>query len=52
MHNVFVDYTQAFGCVYGNKIIECLLQYKVTAKLMRLIELTIINTGVRIKIKQ
>jgi len=50
LRNIFVDYTQAFDCVYRNKIIECVVQYKVPAKLIRLIELTIINTTARIKI--
>ena len=50
LHNIFVDYTQAFGCVYRNKIIECLVQYKVPAKVIRLIELIVINTKTRIKI--
>jgi len=50
LHNMFVDYTQAFDCIYRNKIIECLLQYKFPAKLIRLIALTLINSRARIKI--
>ena len=33
-HNISVDYTQAFDSVYRNKIVECLVQYKVPGKLM------------------
>jgi hypothetical protein len=50
LHNIFVDYTQAFDCVYRNKIIECLVRCRVPEKLIRLIELTVINTRARIKI--
>jgi len=39
-----------FDCVYRNKIIECLVQYKFPAKLIRLLELNLINTRARIKI--
>ena len=37
---MFVDSTQAFESVNRNKIMECLAQYNVPAKLIRLIELT------------
>jgi len=50
MHDMFVDSTQAFESVYRNKIIECLAQYNVPAKLIRLIELTLINNRARVKI--
>jgi hypothetical protein len=43
---VFVDCTQA----YRNKIIECLVQHKVPAKLIRLIELTLTDPRARVKI--
>ena len=36
LHNIFVDFTQAFDSVCKNKI-KCLAQYKVPAKLVRLI---------------
>jgi hypothetical protein len=45
-----VDYTQVFDSVYGNKIVEYLAQYKVPAKLLRLIELTVISTWARVEI--
>jgi hypothetical protein len=31
LHNIFVDYTQSFGPVFRNKIVECLPKYKVPA---------------------
>ena len=50
LHNIFFDYTQAFDSVNRNKIMECLPLFKVPAKLIRLIELTQINTTERSKI--
>ena len=55
-HNVdllctFVDYKQAYEPVCRNKIIECLAQCNVPAKWKGLIELTLINTGARVNIK-
>jgi len=47
---MFVDSTQAFESLYRNEIIECLAQYNVPAKLIRLTELTIINNRARVKI--
>lgn len=47
LHNIFVDCTQAFDSVYVNKIIECLAQYKVPAKLVRQFGLTQFNTRAR-----
>jgi len=50
MHNIFVDYMRAFDSVYKNKIIQRLAQDNVPAKLIRLIELTLINTRAKVKI--
>jgi Reverse transcriptase (RNA-dependent DNA polymerase). len=50
MHNILVNYTQAFDSVYRNKIIECLPQYNFPAKLIKLIELTLIDTRTRVMI--
>ena len=36
LYNIFVDFTQAFDSVCKNKI-ECFAQYKIPAKLIRLI---------------
>jgi hypothetical protein len=44
LHIILVDYTRDFDAVYRNKITEYLVQYKVTTKLVRPIELTLINT--------
>jgi len=50
LHDMFVESTQAFESVYRNKIIECLAQYNVAEKLIRLIELTLINNRATVKI--
>jgi hypothetical protein len=50
MHNLFFDNAQAFVSVYRHKIIECLAQYKVAEKLIRLIDLTLITTRAKVKI--
>ena len=47
----FVDYKKSYNTVCGNKIIEGLAQCNVAAKLKELIELTLINTGARVMIK-
>jgi sorting nexin-29 len=48
--NIFIDYSRAFDSVYRNKIIECLLEYRVPTKLIRLISLTLIDTKAKIKV--
>ena len=50
LHNIFVDYSQAFGSVSRNKITECLIKYDVPKKLIKLIELTFTNTTAKVKI--
>jgi hypothetical protein len=50
LHNIFVDYSQAFDSVNRNKIIDCLTKYDVPQKLIRLIGLTITNTKAKVKI--
>jgi hypothetical protein len=47
---IYCWYTQAFGSVCRNKIIDCLAQCRVPAKLLRPIELTLINTRTRVKV--
>jgi hypothetical protein len=49
LHNIFIDYSRVFDSVYRNKIIECLMEYGVPTKLIRLISLTLIDTKVKIK---
>ena len=34
LHNIFVDYSQAFDSVNWNKIIECLIKYEIPKKLI------------------
>ena len=36
LHNIFVGYTRGFNSVRRNKITECLVQYEVPTKLIRL----------------
>lgn len=50
LHNIFVDYSQAFDSVSRNKIIDCLREYEVPMKLIKLINLTLIETIARVKI--
>ena len=52
-HNIDITYLfimhRLFDSAYRNKIIECLVQYTVPPKLIRLIELTLFSTGSRVK---
>ena len=50
LHNLFIDYTQAFDSVKRNKITDCLRQYNIPNKLVRLIKITLENTTVKVKI--
>jgi len=50
LHNIFVDYSQAFDSVNRNKITECLTTYDIPKKLIRLIGLTITNTTAKVKV--
>jgi hypothetical protein len=50
LHNIFVDYSQAFDSVNRNKIIECLIKYEVTTKLIKLIGLTLTISVAKVKI--
>ena len=52
MHNVFIDYTQAFDSVYRDKIIQCLNKYNIPSKLIKLIAKTLQDIKVRVKVKQ
>jgi hypothetical protein len=51
LHIILVDYTQDSDAVYRNKITEYLVQYKVPTKLIRPIQLTLINTTATLTIK-
>jgi hypothetical protein len=50
LYNILIDYSRAFDSVYRNKIIECLLEYEVPTKLIRLISGTLIDTKAKIKV--
>jgi len=52
LHNVFIDYTQAFDSVYRDKIIQCLNKYNIPSKLIKLIAKTLQDIKVRVKVKQ
>ena len=52
LHNVFIDYAQAFDSVYRDKIIKCLNNYEVPSKLIKLIVKTLQDTKVRVKVNQ
>jgi len=52
LHNVFIDYTQAFDWVYRDKIIKCLNNYDITSKLIKLKAKTLQDTKVTVKINQ
>ena len=48
LHNVFIDYTQAFDSVYGDTIIKCLNNYDTPSKLIKLIAKTLEDTKVNV----
>ena len=52
LYNIFVDYTHAFDSVLRNKLIECLKNFDVPDKLIRLIALNLIHTRARVKINR
>jgi len=50
LHNVFIDYTQAFDSVFRDKIIKCLNKYEIPSKLIKLITRTLQDTKARVKV--
>jgi hypothetical protein len=52
LQNVFIDYTQAFDSVYGDKIVKCLNNYDITSTLIKLIAKTLQDTKFRVKVNQ
>jgi hypothetical protein len=50
LHNMFIDYTQAFDSIKRNKVLECLIQHTIPPKLQKLIALTLTGTNARVKI--
>jgi len=52
LHNVFIDYIQAFDSVYRDKIIKYLNNYEIPSKLINLITKTLQDTKARVKVNQ
>jgi sorting nexin-29 len=50
LHNMFIDYTQAFDSIKINKVLECLIQHNIPPKLQKLIALTLTGTNAIVKI--
>jgi hypothetical protein len=50
IHNIFVDFKQAFDSVNRSLISECLKEYKIPRKLIHLTALTLKNTTAKVKI--
>jgi sorting nexin-29 len=50
LHNIFVDYIQAFDSLNRNKVIDSLNQYNIPSKLKKLIVLTLTGTNAVVKI--
>ena len=50
LHNIFVDYIQAFGSINRSKVIDSLNQYNIPSKLKKLITLTLTGTNAIVKI--
>jgi len=52
LHNVYIDYIQAFDSVFRDKIIKCLNKYEMPSKLIKLIARTLQDTKARVKVNQ
>ena len=50
LHNIFVDYLQAFDSVNRNKVIDSLNEYNIPSKLIKLIALALLGTSAIVKI--
>jgi len=50
LHDIFVDYPQAFDSVNRNKVIDSLNEYNIPSKLIKLIVLTLLGTSAIVKI--
>jgi hypothetical protein len=49
LHNIFIDYTQAFDSVYRDKIIKCLNNYEIPSTIIKPIAKTLQD---RVKVNQ
>jgi hypothetical protein len=50
LHNLFIDYTQAFDTVYRTAVIKSLKQFRIPTKLQNLITLTLQNTTAQVRV--
>jgi hypothetical protein len=50
LHNTFIDYLRASDSIYRSKITECLLDYGVPTKLIRLLLLTLTDTKAKLRL--
>ena len=50
LHNIFVDYLQAFDSIKRNKVIDSLNEYNIPSKLIKLMTLTLSGTSAMVKI--
>jgi len=50
LHNIFVNYLQAFDAISRNKVVDSLNEYNIPSKLIKLIALTLSGTSAMVKI--
>jgi hypothetical protein len=50
LHNLFIDYTQAFDTVYRTAVIKSPKQFRIPTKLQNLITLTLQNTTAQVRV--
>jgi sorting nexin-29 len=50
LHNIFVDYLQAFDSINRNKVTDSLNEYNISSKLIKLTALTLSGTSAMVKI--
>ena len=50
LHNIFVNYLQAFDSINRNKVTDSLNKYNIPSKLIKLIALTLSGTSAMVKI--
>jgi len=50
LHNIFIDFSQAFDTVKGDVIYNSLIQHNVPDKLIKLIKCTLQQTKMKVKV--
>jgi hypothetical protein len=50
IHNIFIDYLQAFDSINRNEVTDSLNEYNIPSKLIKLIVLTLLGTSPIVKI--